>query len=65
MIEADKTVNLSSIASRLGNKTIELHNISKSFPGLTHPLIENFSYNFLRNDRIGITGPNGVVNQPL
>ena len=56
MIEADKTVNLSSIASRLGNKTIELHNISKSFPGLTHPLIENFSYNFLRNDRIGITG---------
>ena len=59
MIEADKTVNLSSIASRLGNKTIELHNISKSFPGLTHPLIENFSYNFLRNDRIGITGPNG------
>ena len=58
MMEADKTVNLSSIASRLGNKTIELHNISKSFPGLTHPLIENFSYNFLRNDRIGITGPN-------
>lgn len=65
MIEADKTVNLSSIASRLGNKTIELHNISKSFPGLTHPLIENFSYNFLRNDRIGITGPNGCGKSTL
>lgn len=65
MIEADKTVNLSSIASRLGNKTIELHNISKSFPGLTHPLIENFSYNFLRNDRIGITGPNGCGKSAL
>ena len=65
MIEADKTVNLSSIASRLGNKTIELHNISKSFPGLTPPLIENFSYNFLRNDRIGITGPNGCGKSTL
>ena len=65
MIEADKTVNLSSIASRLGNKTIELHNISKSFPGLTHPLIENFSYNFQRNDRIGITGPNGCGKSTL
>ena len=65
MIEADKIVNLSSIASRLGNKTIELHNISKSFPGLTHPLIENFSYNFLRNDRIGITGPNGCGKSTL
>lgn len=65
MIEADKTVNLSSIASRLGNKTIELHNISKSCPGLTHPLIENFSYNFLRNDRIGITGPNGCGKSTL
>ena len=65
MIEADKTVNLGSIASRLGNKTIELHNISKSFPGLTHPLIENFSYNFLRNDRIGITGPNGCGKSTL
>ena len=65
MMEADKTVNLSSIASRLGNKTIELHNISKSFPGLTHPLIENFSYNFLRNDRIGITGPNGCGKSTL
>lgn len=65
MIEADKTVNLSSIASRLGNKTIELHNISKSFPELTHPLIENFSYNFLRNDRIGITGPNGCGKSTL
>ena len=65
LIEADKTVNLSSIASRLGNKTIELHNISKSFPGLTHPLIENFSYNFLRNDRIGITGPNGCGKSTL
>lgn len=65
MMEADKTVNLGSIASRLGNKTIELHNISKSFPGLTHPLIENFSYNFLRNDRIGITGPNGCGKSTL
>lgn len=65
MIEADKTVNLGSIASRLGNKTIELHNISKSFPGLTHPLIENFSYNFLRNDRIGITGSNGCGKSTL
>lgn len=64
-IEMDKSVTLNSITTRLGNKTIELHDISKSFPGMSHPLIEHFSYNFLRTDRIGITGPNGCGKSTL
>ena len=64
-IEMDKSVTLNSITTRLGNKTIELHDISKSFPGMSHPLIEHFSYNFFRTDRIGITGPNGCGKSTL
>ncbi len=65
LIEEEQTVSLSSITTRLGNKTIELHAVSKSFPELPHPLIKDFSYNFLRNDRIGITGPNGCGKSTL
>ena len=32
---------------------------------MSHPLIEHFSYNFLRTDRIGITGPNGCGKSTL
>lgn len=50
-------VAFSSIESRLGKTTIELHNISKKFDDKI--LIKDYSYNFLKNDRIGIIGPNG------
>lgn len=49
--------------SRLGKKIIEVENVSKSFP--CGELIKNFSYNLLRDDRIGIIGPNGAGKSTL
>lgn len=52
----DKKIELSSISSRLGRKTIEAINISKSYE---YPLIKDFSL-LLENDaRIGVIGKNG------
>lgn len=62
-IETDGTVELSSMASRLGRKTIELEGIKKSYGERT--LIKDFSYIFLKNDRIGIIGPNGCGKSTL
>ncbi len=62
-IEAEKKVILDSVSSRMGNKTIELSDISKSYGD--RKLIENYSYIFLRNDRIGIIGPNGCGKTTL
>lgn len=61
--EADEKVQLSSLSSRLGRKTIELNNISKAFDGRT--IISDFSYNIIRNDRIGIVGQNGAGKSTL
>lgn len=44
-------------SSRLGRKTIELEKISKSFSEVE--VIKDFSYILLRDDRIGVIGPNG------
>ena len=56
-------VEMISVSSRLGKKTIELNNISKSFDDklLFHP----FSYHFKRYDRIGILGVNGCGKSTL
>ena len=61
--ENDDTVQLSAASSRLGRKIIELHNVRKSFDNKT--IIENFSYNLLRSDRIGIVGRNGAGKSTL
>ena len=53
----DKSMSISSAHSRLGGKTVELSNICMSYG--KKQLIKNFSYNFLKNDRIGIIGDNG------
>ena len=53
----DSEIEMSSAASRLGKKVIELKNISKAYGGKL--LIDNFTYTVLRNDRIGILGENG------
>ncbi|MDQ7096347.1 ATP-binding cassette domain-containing protein [Desulfosporosinus sp. PR] len=45
-------------ASRLGKKILECHTVQKGFSG-RGLVIKDFSYVFLRNDRIGIIGPNG------
>ena len=56
-------LQMGSVSSRLGNKTIELNNISKSYEGKS--LISDFSYIFLANDRIGIVGGNGCGKSTL
>jgi ABC transport system ATP-binding/permease protein len=52
------SINLNVKSSRLGNKMVELENVSKSFPGVN--LIENFSYKFSRFEKVGIIGKNGT-----
>ncbi|NLE25231.1 MAG: ABC-F family ATP-binding cassette domain-containing protein [Clostridiaceae bacterium] len=49
--------------SRLGKKIIEIENVSKSYQ--CGEVIKNFSYNLLRDDRIGIIGPNGAGKSTL
>jgi len=44
--------------NRLGGKILELKNLTKSYPDIK--ILENFSYSFLRQERIGIIGKNGV-----
>lgn len=62
-IQEEKKVVLDSVASRMGNKTIELQKISKSYGA--RKLIDDYSYIFLKNDRIGIIGPNGCGKTTL
>ncbi len=61
--ETDKRVELSSMSSRLGKSTIELEGVSKSYDGKR--LFKPFTYNFLKNDRIGILGKNGTGKTTL
>ena len=61
--EYDGEVELGSIASRLGRTTVELKNLSEAYEGKT--LIRDFSYIFLKNDRVGFIGPNGSGKSTL
>lgn len=59
----DSSVEISVQGSRLGNKIIELNHITKAFQGET--FIDDFDYILLRDDRIGIVGPNGIGKSTL
>lgn len=61
--EFDNKVEMSSVSTRMGRTTVELHHISKGYEG--HTLIQDFSYIFLRNDRIGFIGKNGCGKTTL
>ena len=62
-IVQDEKIELSSIKSRMGKTTIELENISKAYD--CKVLINDFSYNFLKGDRVGFVGKNGCGKTTL
>ena len=59
----DSKVELSSISSRLGRTTVELEHICKGYGD--RKLIDDFSYIFLKGDRVGFIGPNGCGKSTL
>ena len=59
----DAQVEIGSVSSRLGRTTVELDHIEKSFDGKT--IIHDFTYHFLKDDRIGIVGRNGCGKSTL
>lgn len=59
----DQNVELDSIGTRMGKKTIELHHISKSYG--EKKIIDDFDYIVLKNQRLGIIGPNGCGKSTL
>ena len=61
--EADQNVELDSVSSRLGRTTVELEDITKAYGDKV--LMKDFTYIFLKNDRIGIIGPNGSGKSTL
>ena len=61
--ETDDTVQLAAASSRLGRKIIELQNVTKVYG--TRTVIDRFSCNLLRSDRIGIVGHNGAGKTTL
>lgn len=56
-IEEKQQIELESVYTRLGNKTIEVNNISKAY-GEKH-IINDFSYIFTKGINVGIVGNNG------
>lgn len=61
--EEEQHVEMNSLASRLGRKTIEINNVSKAYAGRI--LIKNFTYYTIRNEHIGIVGENGCGKTTL
>ena len=60
---ADAVAELDSVETRMGKKTVELHHVTKSYGD--KKLIEDFSYILLKNQRLGIIGPNGCGKSTL
>ena len=59
----DGQVELASAVTRLGRTTVELHNITKAYG--ERKLIDDFTYLFLKDDRVGFIGPNGSGKSTL
>ena len=60
----DAEIEIASASSRLGKKVVEMHGVTKGFPGsgpgqAWRTLIRDFTYLVPRGDRIGIIGANG------
>lgn len=61
--ESARYVELGSVVSRMGRTTIEIEHLKKSFG--EKQLIEDFTYIFLKNDRVGFVGKNGCGKTTL
>lgn len=61
--KTSKQVEMGSVGTRLGKKTIELYDISKAYGDKV--LFEHFSYIFKRFERIGFVGHNGCGKSTL
>ena len=60
---AEQTVSMDRVGARMGRKTIELDHVSKTYGG--RPVIDDFSYIFLKDQKVGIIGPNGCGKSTL
>ena len=61
--EEDGDLEMNSLTSRLGRTTVEVSHLNKSYGDKV--LLRDFTYIFLKNDRIGIIGPNGSGKSTL
>ena len=61
--ETDQSVQMATLSSRLGRKTVELKGVSKSFGD--RKVLDHFSYGVARDDRVGIVGRNGAGKSTL
>lgn len=59
----DQNVELDSVETRMGKKTVELHHVSKHYGD--KKIIDDFSYILLKNQKLGIIGPNGCGKSTL
>ena len=59
----DQNVELDSVETRMGKKTVELHHVSKHYGD--KKILEDFSYILLKNQKLGIIGPNGCGKSTL
>lgn len=62
-LEEEAELEMESVSSRLGRTTVEVTGLRKSYG--SKELVSDFTYIFLRNDRIGIIGPNGAGKSTL
>lgn len=59
----ESVVDMGSVGTRMGRKTVEFSHVTKSFGD--RRLISDFSYILLKNQRLGIIGPNGCGKSTL
>lgn len=60
---SEQELELDFVETRMGKKTIELHGLCKCFGEKT--IVRDLNYIFLKNQKVGIIGPNGCGKSTL
>lgn len=60
----EKKIELTVKMERMGSKIVELHRITKNYPG-KNIITEPFTYAFIPGEKIGVVGKNGVGKTTL